>query len=357
MPRSTRRATRPITVKGTTFLSKVVVPLLKSLIPAPTWEPEDYKGSIPIKITQGTDGTPRAVAAWNTTQILSVAFQRRDEQRATLSFDLHAGLFLTNVSNAALQLGPLLTSKPFHIRFGPELVCGANIRIESELQIHPGDSDLVTERTKQLVQLAYDLDWLTSLYFPERLGFGQRAYLRAAFGDDCFEDEDLPDRLEEGIRNPDKSADSDALLVLAQGLGQWKDVLRIIARRKSSSGKQDFLSTTLGSRAYQEIGQWDRVLTMARQGGIKDGRFEGAPWLSPCYLRALIETGDDIEALRLLGKPDFGEPSFYKLMRGRALHAAGDARGARASFDSYLLNWPGDLEARSVISQLTRKKR
>ena len=91
---------------------------------------------------------------------------------------------------------------------------------------------------------------------------------------------------------------------------------------------------------------------MSKQGGIKEGRFPKGRWLSPCYLRALIETGEDIEALRLLGKPEEGEPGFYNLMRGRALHAAGDPEGARTAFGSYLKAWPGDFETRSEVFQL-----
>jgi aspartyl-tRNA(Asn)/glutamyl-tRNA(Gln) amidotransferase subunit B len=91
---------------------------------------------------------------------------------------------------------------------------------------------------------------------------------------------------------------------------------------------------------------------MAREGGIKEGRFPRSSWLSPCYLRALVETGEDIEALRLLGKPEEGEPGFYDLLRGRALHAAGDRTGARATFQRYLNVWPGDLETRSEIKNL-----
>ena len=146
--------------------------------------------------------------------------------------------------------------------------------------------------------------------------------------------------------------DTTALLFLALGLWQWKDVLRIIARSRRTSEPDHLSTAALGARAWQEFGRWDRVLTMAREGEIKEGRFPKAPWLSPCYLRALVETVEDIEALRLLGKPEEGEPGFYNLMRGRALHAAGDPEGARTAFDSYLKVWPGDLETRSEVFQL-----
>ena len=351
MPLRAQREAHPSTVNGSTFLEKVVVPVLESRL-LPEGEAGGDGLSKLIKRSRDRDGTALVHAPWNTTQILCVSFHRRDDHRATVSFDLHAGLFLTNAPTAVLQLGPLLEPTPFNIHFDPELVSGGCLRIGSKLNIHPGDTDLVAKRTRQLVQLASDLDWFTSIYFPERLGFGHQAYLESIFGPDWLEDEDLPDRLEAGIRSREDSVDTTALLLLALGLGQWKDILRIIARNSRVSGSQDLCAPSLGARAWQELGRWDRVVTMAKQGDIKGGRFPNAPWLSPCYLRALIETGEDIEALRLLGKPEEGEPGFYDLLRGRALHAAGDRSGARTTFQRYLSAWPGDIETRSEVFQL-----
>jgi len=290
------------------------------------------------------------------TQMLAIAFRRRDDQRATLSFHVHAGLFLDNSAAAVLQLGPLLEPGPFNIRFGPELFSSSSLIIGTRIHIHPNDTDLVAERTRQLLQLAYDLDWLASLYLPERLGLGQRAIIQCAFGDDCLEADDLPERLEQRIRNQEDKTDTGALLFLAIGLGQWKDVLRIIARKSRLTGEPEPAFASLGARAWQELGHWERALSMSHQANIEEGRFPGAPWLSPCYLRALIEGGGEIEALRLLGKPKENEPGFYDLMRGRGLHAAGDLEGSCAAFNRYLDTWPGDLEARSAVHQLLEKK-
>ena len=352
MPLRAQREAHPSTVNGSTFLEKVVVPILESRLPLPEGEADGDGDFKLIKRSREKDGSVLVHAPWNTTQILCVSFDRRDDHRATVSFDLHAGLFLTNAPTAVLQLGPLLETPPFNIHFGPELVSGGYLRIGCQLHIHPGDTDLVAKRTRQLVQLAYDLDWFTSIYLPERLGFGQKAHLESTFGPDCFEDGELPDRLEDGIRDKEGKVDTAALLILALGLGQWKDILRIIARNSRITGSEDLCAPSLGARAWQELGRWDRVVTMAKQGDIKEGRFPNAPWLSPCYLRALVETGEDIEALRLLGKPEEGEPGFYNLMRGRALHAAGDRSGARTTFQRYLSAWPGDIETRSEVFQL-----
>ncbi len=352
MPQRTHHEAHPATVNGSTFLEKVVVPILESRLPLPEGEADGDGDFKLINRSREKDGSVLVHAPWNTTQILCVSFDRRDDHRATVSFDLHAGLFLANAPTAVLQLGPLLETTPFNIHFGPKLVSGGSISIGCQLHIHPGDTDLVAKRTRQLVQLAYDLDWFTSIYLPERLGFGQQARLESTFGPDCFEDGELPDRLEDGIRDKEGKVDTAALLILALGRGPGKDGLRVIARNSRITGGQDLCAPALGARAWQELGRWDRVLAMSRQGGIKEGRFPKGSWLSPCYLRALIETGEDIEALRLLGKPEEGEPGFYNLMRGRALHAAGDPEGARTAFGSYLKAWPGDLETRSEVFQL-----
>jgi hypothetical protein len=60
-------------------------------------------------------------------------------------------------------------------------------------------------------------------------------------------------------------------------------------------------------------------------------------------MHALIEGGDDIEALRLLGNPVEGEPGFYHWLRGLALHHAGDHDQASIIFSEYLSDWPGDV--------------
>ena len=352
MPQSTRNKSQPATINGTAFLTKVVVPILKARLPVQEGETGEDGMPPGITLSRRDDGSVILHAPWNMTQMLAIAFRRRDEQRATLSFHVHAGLFLDNSAAAVLQLGPLLEPGPFNIRFGPELFSSSSLIIGTRIHIHPNDTDLVAERTRQLLQLAYDLDWLASLYLPERLGLGQRAIIQCAFGDDCLEADDLPERLEQRIRNQEDKTDTGALLFLAIGLGQWKDVLRIIARKSRLTGEQEPAFASLGARAWQELGHWERALSMSHQANIEKGRFPGAPWLSPCYLRSLIESGQDIEALKLLGKPATGEPGFYKIMRGRALHAAGDPTGARKAFDSYLEDWPGDIEARSTAYRL-----
>lgn len=60
-------------------------------------------------------------------------------------------------------------------------------------------------------------------------------------------------------------------------------------------------------------------------------------------MHALIEAGDDIAALRLLGKPAEGQPAFYDWLRGLAFHRAGDFKQAAAAFARYFAAWPGDM--------------
>ena len=60
-------------------------------------------------------------------------------------------------------------------------------------------------------------------------------------------------------------------------------------------------------------------------------------------MHSLIEAGDDIEALRLLGRPEEDEPGFYDWLRGLALLRAGDAKGSETAFERYFEYWPGDV--------------
>jgi hypothetical protein len=95
--------------------------------------------------------------------------------------------------------------------------------------------------------------------------------------------------------------------------------------------------------ACRLLRRWLPAIRAAKEGGIRNGRYPGGRWLSPSYLLALIEGGDDIEALRILGKPADGEPGYYPWLRGLALHHAGDFEQASKSFASYFAHWPGDV--------------
>jgi hypothetical protein len=54
--------------------------------------------------------------------------------------------------------------------------------------------------------------------------------------------------------------------------------------------------------AYRELRRWLPAIRAAKAGGIRNGRYPGAKRISPAYTHALIEAGDEIEALKILGK-------------------------------------------------------
>lgn len=84
----------------------------------------------------------------------------------------------------------------------------------------------------------------------------------------------------------------------------------------------------------------------------RGGRYEGAPWLSPGYLHTPIEAGEDIRALRLLGKPKASDPGFYHWFLGLAFDRTGATQQATRAFNAYFTAWPGDILGRAVVHQL-----
>ena len=48
--------------------------------------------------------------------------------------------------------------------------------------------------------------------------------------------------------------------------------------------------------ACRELGRWLPAIEAAEEGGITDGRYDGAALLSPSYMHSLIEAGKDRSA-------------------------------------------------------------
>jgi hypothetical protein len=104
--------------------------------------------------------------------------------------------------------------------------------------------------------------------------------------------------------------------------------------------------------AYRELRRWLPAIRAAKEGGIRNGRYSGGKWISPSYTHALIEAGDEIEALRILGKPKPDEPAYYDWLRGLALHRAGDREQAAAAFGRYSAQWPFDIIGGTTAARL-----
>ena len=139
-------------------------------------------------------------------------------------------------------------------------------------------------------------------------------------------------------------------LIIAYGLGRWEDVLRVLDEIAEDIDAKD--REGLKFIALRALGRWRPAIAAAKRAGIKDGRFDEEPWLSPEYLDCLIRADCDIEALKLLGTHQDDEPPFYDWLRGLALHRAGDTPGAEKCFERYFQAYPGDLLARSEHGEL-----
>jgi len=333
-----------VNLSGKDFLKRVVQPVLESSL-------SSLNGCTPeVQFAPDESGNPSIASAWTNTQLLRVAFERRDEKRATLHFDLFAGIVLGDVVELASSLAFFLDHTPFRFRSGPGLLFEGQMFLSSELPIHSSDNDLVRERTAALVKLAYDIEWFSSIYFPSRLGLNQAGILIERYGDDLMDRKKLDQLLADSIKDPALKDDPMTVPLLAKGLGNWKEVINAVNRASLKMPEISLVSAPLLSRAWQELGRWHQVIETSLNGGLQEGRFPEALWLNPSYLRALIETGEDIEALRLLGGPKDSDPGFYDLMRGQALISASDTKGAYAAYERYLNQWPGDIEARHMAA-------
>ena len=104
--------------------------------------------------------------------------------------------------------------------------------------------------------------------------------------------------------------------------------------------------------ALHELKRWLPAIRAAKAGGIRQGRYPGAPSASPSYTHALIQAGDEIEALRILGKHQLDEPAHYDWLRGLAFHKAGDRKQAGASFNRHFAKWPCDIIGATTVAML-----
>jgi hypothetical protein len=104
--------------------------------------------------------------------------------------------------------------------------------------------------------------------------------------------------------------------------------------------------------ALHELNRWLPAIRAAKAGGIRHGRYPDTEWLSPAYTDSLIQAGDEIEALRLLGKHQPGEPAHYDWLRGLAFHHAGDRKQAGAAFQRHFDHWPCDIIGGSMVGML-----
>ena len=262
-----------------------------------------------------------------------------DEVRTVLRICLLTGHFIDSASGPALLVGNLLELTPFHVRADFQLGYHGRMSVGCDLMVRDDDAAIVRLRLGELLRLADDFDWFFPLRMPTRLTWQEVADLEIDWED--LPHNDLAGFLNEGLQVPPAERTPLTLLRLAQGLGRWQDVLQLLREHPDDFPRKEW--APLKCMAYHLLRRWLPAIRAAKEGGIRNGRYPGGRWLSPSYLLALIEGGDDIEALRILGKPTHGEPGYYPWLRGFALHHAGDFEQASKSFASYFARWPGDV--------------
>lgn len=241
---------------------------------------------------------------------------------------LLSGYLLADTLSDVLLIGDLLDPTPFHVRADMQLGVFGRLTVGCDLIVRADDAPLVRRHLGELLQLASDLQWFFPLRLPYYLGRQEVLGLEIDWND--LPHHDLGGFLDEGFNAPPAERTPVTLLRLAQGLGRWKDVLKQLCR-------------------------WQPAIRAAKAGGICDGRYPGAEWISPSFVHSQIEGGDEIEAVRILGKPGKGEPGFLDWLRGLAFHCAGDAERSAEAFSRYLAKFPGDVLGIATPKSLYRE--
>jgi len=274
-----------------------------------------------------------------------------DEERTTLRLSLLSGYLLFACPSDALLIGNLLDRTPFHVRSDMQLGLFGRLAVGCDLIVRADDAALVRRRLNELLQLAGDFQWFFPLRLPHHLGWQEVLDLEIDWDD--LPHGDLGGFLDEALNAPPSERTPVILVRLAQGLSRWQDVLKLLRDHSDTLPAREL--APLKCMAYRQLRRWLPAIRAAKAGGIRNGRYPGMKWISPSFTHSLIEGGDEIEALRILGKPAKGEPGFYPWLRGLAYHRAGDFKQASTSFKTYFANWPGDVIGASIAESLAQE--
>ena len=293
-------------------------------------------------------GDPSIYARLRGEQIVHVIVTPVDNERSNLRFSLMSGYLIFDCPSDALLIGNLLETTPFHVRADSELGLFGRLLVGCDLMVRADDAPMVARRLGGLLQLAEDFKWFFPLRLPHHLHWRELTDMEIDWAE--LPHHNLTEFLDDGLGAPPDERTPLTMLRLAQGLGRWKDVLKLLRDHPKELPRKTW--APMKCLAYRELQRWMPAIRAAKEGGIRRGRYPGAGWHSPSYLHALIQGGDDIEALRLLGKPKEGEPAFYHWLRGLALHHAGDRKQASMEFSRYFSIWPGDILGRAAIQEL-----
>ncbi len=276
-----------------------------------------------------------------------------DHQRTILRFELEMGGFLEDfeeraflgeralLGQRALLLGALLDDSLYHVRWGLNSPIHGKIRIACDFTVRSDDRPLVFQRTAQMMGLGNFLEWYFALHLPERLSFRDLAALQNAWEDHAGVD--LGVVLDRALEAPPLERPVENLLRIAQGLGRWKDVLRLLAEHPDQRLAAE--RTRLKIAAHRMLGQWIPAIETAEAAGLHEDCDAEKELRDPNHMLALIESGREIEALRLLGAASEGDFGGYDWLRALALRRAGFKESAEEAFERYRKAYPGDLFA------------
>jgi hypothetical protein len=325
-------------------IEELVVPAFRELGLLPGDEP----GDAPARVEE-PDGTPSVFGYFPHRRVIHVNAERIDDGRSLLLLRCPVGVFAEGAPVHALIVGHFINHTPFHVCADDRLGFLGEMHMACDLAVRADDHALVRLRLGQMLQLAHDLDWFFPLRLPVRLHFADLARMELPW--DELPHGDLGGFLDAGMASPPRERTPWTLCCLAQGLGRWPDLLRLLREHPEELPAREL--APYKALAHRQLGRWLPCLKAAKVGGLRKGRYPQAPWLSPTCLHALIEAGEDIEALRLLGKSAEGYPGFHDWLRGLALHKAGDREAARKAFARYFSRWPGDVIGMTATRRLT----
>jgi hypothetical protein len=323
-------------------LGHLVVPALEAEA-----ESGDEGSSIDLSVPESGEA-PSIRALLRGERLVHVLPMEIDDERTLLRFSLLSGYIISDCPSAVILLGNLLESTPFQIRTDYQLGLMGRLSIGCDVTVRADDEPLVRRRLAELLQMAEDLEWFMPLRLPHHLRWKEVNGLEIDWDD--LPHNNLHGFLDDGMAVPPDERTPLTLLRVAQGLERWKDVLQLL--RDHPDALPPRVYAPLKCMAYRELRRWLPAIRAAKTGGIRSGRYPGMKRISPAYTHSLIEAGDEIEALKILGKHQPGEPAYYDWLRGLALHRAGDREQAGAAFQRYSAQWPNDIIGATKLAYL-----
>lgn len=343
-PRTSTRKSRNTPKTDADIVQELILSALRKEV-----APEDGDTAIEQADHDPHTGEPSVIfSTLRGEHVIHVRTQMIDDVRTNVRLSMMTGYLIMDCPSDALLIGTLLYPTPFHIRTDADLGLYGRLVVGCDITARADDGPLIERRLGELLQLGEDLQWFFPLRLPHHLSWRDLIELEIDWAE--LPHHDLGGFLDTALQAPPSERTPITLLRLAQGLGRWKDVIRLLKEHPQELPCKQW--APLKALAYRQMERWMPAIRAAKDGGIRNGRYPRSKWLSPSYLHALIMGGDEIEALRLLGEPKCGEPDFYDWLRAIALRQSGDKARATVSFHQYMNVWPGDVLGCSACQDL-----